>query len=491
MISAAVTNGAADMGGSGFGYGFATVEDPSWTIADVLAATGGRQVSGPAPAALRSVVTDSRAVRPGDLFVALKGERFDGTDFALAAARLGAAAVLAERPVATCPAAVILVSDCRRALGDLAAWRRARLTNLRVLAVTGSSGKTTVKEMTAAILARCGKVIKTKGNFNNLIGLPLSLLPASVRHDFAVLEMGMNRPGEIARLTAIADPDIACINNVQPAHLSGLGSVEAVAAAKGELFAAGRPEMIRVVNLDDPLAAPLAGTGDNVLGFGRGRGAAVRATHLRLLGAEGVDFTLHVGGDQERVHLPLMGEHNVANALAAAALCHAAGVGAGEIAAGLADVRPGDKRLRVMTQAGGLTVINDAYNANPASMKAALKALSALGGRGRRVAALGDMLELGDFSARAHREIGACAAAGHVDDLFAVGEFAPEVAAGARGAGMDPARVAACADKEEMAARLRALMEEGRLGRGDVLLVKGSRGMRMEEILSLIGVEGV
>jgi UDP-N-acetylmuramoyl-tripeptide--D-alanyl-D-alanine ligase len=330
-----------------FGYGFSTVQNPAWNLEQVVQATGGRVLNAQAGFRFRSVTTDSRLIEPGDLFLALKGEKFDGHDFLQLAVQKGAVGLVVERePDFSVPVAVVLVDDTLQALGDLAAYRRSIMPELLVLAITGSSGKTTVKEMTAAIFAQRFVVLKTKGNFNNLVGLPLSLLPVAYRHKVAVLEMGMNRPGEIARLTEIANPDLACIVNVQEAHLEGLGSIGGVARAKGELFAGIKSSGKIVVNLDDPEIRKLAmSSPQQQITFGLRRQAQVRATHVKNNGEQGMTFTLHIGAEKTRVKLGALGGHNVMNSLAAAALAYGSGLSLTEIAQGLQAVKAYDKRL--------------------------------------------------------------------------------------------------------------------------------------------------
>jgi UDP-N-acetylmuramoyl-tripeptide--D-alanyl-D-alanine ligase len=440
------------------------------------------------PAVFRAISTDSRAIGAGDLFVALPGDNFDGERFCAEAVRRGAAGVLVTKtPVPALPVPVIVVADTLTALGDLAAFRRAAMKKLKVLAITGSSGKTTVKEMTAAILARRCRIIKTSGNFNNLIGLPLSLLPVDDGHRVAILEMGMNQPGEIARLTEIARPDLACINNVQTAHLQGVAGLAGVARAKGELFAGMVAAGVLVVNLEDPLVRGLADQYSQPrITYGWRRQALVRATYLHNRGENGFSFTLKIGAEKGRVRLQCFGRHNVLNALAAAALAHGAGASFADIRGGLEQFSPYDKRLRLETGGGGLKVVNDTYNANPASMLAALETVRGLRRNHRAVAVLGDMLELGGASDTAHREIGAAVARLDFDYLLACGSFAALLAAGARAAGMDPARVHVFAGKEEMIACLRRLLRAGEIGAGDWLLVKGSRGAGMETVVAAL-----
>lgn len=476
---------------SGSGGDCVTIESRSWPVADVIAATGGKLVGGSRQAVFRAVSTDSRKVNREDLFVALAGDNFDGEKFCGAAVARGAAGVLVTKaPEAPLSAAVIVVADTLRALGDLAAFRRAGMKRLKVLAITGSSGKTTVKEMAAAIFGRRSRVIKTTGNFNNLIGLPLSLLPVNDRHRVAIMEMGMNQPGEIARMTEIARPDIACINNVQSAHLLGLATIAGVAKAKGELFAGMKPEGLLVVNLEDSLVSKMARQyGQAQITYGWRRQAMVRATYLYNRGEGGFSFTLNIGQEKGRVRLQCLGRHNVLNALAAAAMAHGAGVGFDDICRGLAQFAPYEKRLQIEGAASGFKVVNDTYNANPASMLAALETVQGLRRNHRSVAVLGDMLELGAGSGAAHRAIGAAVQRLGFDYLLAFGSFAEEMVAAARAAGMMVDRALAFDDKNKIVTCLRQLAGDGELGTGDWLLVKGSRGMAMETVIAALQEE--
>ncbi len=475
-------------GASDLASGHAVTADTAWSLSQVLLATGGRFISGSPRARFRAISTDSRTIEAGDLFVALNGENHDGLAYVHEAVRKGAAGVMvAQLPAASPSVPLILVADTMKALGDLAAYRRAQLANLTVLAITGSSGKTTVKEMVAAILGRHKKILKTKGNFNNLVGLPLSLLPANRQHQVAVLEMGMNRPGEIARLAEIADPDIACINNIQEAHLAGFGGIEGVARAKGELFAGVKSWATLVVNYDDKRVRALARRcGQKQISFGRHRQALVRATHIHNRGAAGMSFTLHIGAEKSRVNLQALGQHNVVNGLAAAAMAYAAGCRLPAIVNGLSEYSGFDKRLQVEQLANGLNVVNDTYNANPASMRAALETVAVMARGHLRVAVLGDMLELGEQSETAHAEIGCAVVRLGYDFLFAVGEFAADLAAGARCEGMAATRVRTFTDKEAMLAALETSIGRGEFGSGDWLLAKGSRGMRMETVITAL-----
>ena len=445
-------------------------------------------VGAPPDGPFTGVSTDSRRVEPGQLFVALEGPRFDGHDFVAAALEAGAAGAvvrrgfsLPERP----GACLFPVADTTRALGDLAAaWRREH--SARVVAVTGSNGKTTTKEMLAAVLGRRHRVLRNRGNFNNHVGLPLTLLTLSGEHTAVVVEMGMNAPGEIARLTQIAAPEVGLVTNVGPAHLGRLGSLEAIAAAKAELYQGLGPGDTAVVNADDPLLAPWAGRlACRVVTFGSGEGAMVRAGEADYGEAE-VRFRLELPGAAPcPVRLPVPGRHNLMNALAAAAAAWVLGLGSEEIAAGLADFAPVPGRFSPRRAPGGYTVIDDTYNANPASLAAGLEALAARREPGRRVLILGDMRELGPEAPRLHREAGGQAVAAGCALVWAVGRFAEEVAAGARAAGLAGARARAFADQRELAAAARESLRPE-----DVVLVKGSRSAGMERVVAaLLGEE--
>jgi len=460
----------------------------TWTFDDVVRATGAEVVRRGTAASFTGVATDSRALGRGALFVALRGERYDANHFAAEAAGAGAAGVVVERVPAELEGfrdlTILTVPDGLRALQDLASDLRRRLDPC-VLAITGSNGKTTTKEMLAAILVAAGGaagVLKTRVNLNNLIGVPLTLLRLTGAERHAVVEMGMNAPGEIRRLTEIADPDVGVITNVAPAHLEGVGSIEGVARAKGELFAGMRPDATAIVNADDPhvvaLGAAFAG---RVVRFSALDGGDVRAEDVRTDAQGAPGFRLFVGDARADVQLRISGRHNVANALAAAAAAYAVGVGIEAIAAGLGAALPVGSRMRVCPLPSGITVIDDSYNANPASMAAALRSLREAPAA-RRIAVLGDMLELGPDADALHRETGRLAGELGVDTLYLFGEHAPATAAGAREGGLAAAVVRELPTHAAIGEALRAMLRPG-----DWVLVKGSRGQRMEEVVRLLG----
>lgn len=417
------------------------------------------------------ISTDTRSVHPGDLFIPLRGERFDGHDYIAQALEAGAAAVLTERPDVPCEKQ-ILVPDTRAALQRLAEAYRLRFQPL-VVALTGSVGKTTTKEMTAAVFASHRVTMKTNGNFNNDIGVPLTLLRLTPEDQVAVIEMGMSHAGEISALTRLAHPDMAVITNVGTSHIGNLGSQENICRAKLEILEGLRTGGTVILNGDDPLLskADIPESFHRLLFGVDCPDAEVRAESV-CMSEHGSTFDICWQQERFTTAIQLAGRHNIMNALAAFAAGVTGGVPPEKAAAALAGVEPEGMRQRVRTLAD-CTVIEDCYNANPDSMRAALRVLGS--SRGRRIALLGDMLELGDFAAEAHRQIGAFAA-DHADLLVAVGSFAEDVAAGAARAGM---KTIDTPRREDAASHLKQMLRPG-----DVLLVKGSRGMRMEEILN-------
>ena len=457
-----------------------------WSRAEILAATGGKLAHVGERSRYGEVVTDSGKAMNGSVFIALKGERHDGHRFIGDAVRRGAACVIAHRKVARDAlggATLIRVADTLRALGDLARFRRVQLRP-KVLAITGSNGKTTTKEMLAAILEEAslhgqslrGKVLKTEGNFNNLVGLPLTLLRLRKQDKVAIVELGTNHPGEIERLAKIADADLAIITSVGAAHLEGLHSLAGVAREKGALYRNLNIGGAIVVNLDDPWVKRLG-----ALFKGKrwtyGRTGQVRAEDVALRNAHGLTFTLRVGGRRATVRLNYLGQHNVANALGAATMALAVGASLSAVRRGLARAKPYAMRMQIDSWRG-VGIINDAYNANPTSMQAALQTLAEIPPRGRKIAVLGDMFELGRHTVRQHRELGKAAARANLDHLYLLGAQADAVRRGALGAGMPEEKITVGKDHADVAANVRAAARAG-----DWLLIKGSRGMAMEKIL--------
>jgi UDP-N-acetylmuramoyl-tripeptide--D-alanyl-D-alanine ligase len=459
-----------------------------WTLDAALQATRGLLVGRQDRRRFSGICTDSRSLRAGELFLALKGDRFDGHDFISQVIDGGAGGVVAARDRweamggSPLPVPVIVVEDALAALGDLAAWWR-QLHPVPLVAITGSNGKTTTKEMVAAVMARHWPILKNQGNLNNLVGLPLTLLQLTRAHEAAVVEMGMNHPGEIARLTQIAAPDVGLITNIHPAHLEGLGSIEGIQAAKGELFSGLSGRATIVVNRDDPRVVELA---TSFPGRHVGFSTLDPAAHVTVAKVVGMDhestrFILRLGDETREIRIHVAGRHHLANAVAAAAVAWALKIAPGDIAAGLASFRPFDKRMEILALAGRVHLINDTYNANPGSMTAALQTLRALKAGGRAVAVLGDMLELGERSPELHWKVGRIAAQEGVDYLLAMGKQAHHLLGGAAEGGMPSECLIQGYDHGELAHKARALLTPGAW-----LLVKGSRGMRMEKVVDTL-----
>jgi len=449
-----------------------------FTIEEIVRATGG-DLFGNAEGGVSGVSTDSRRTKVGELFIPLRGERFDGHDFIAVMASQGVRVFLArsgwcEENGVPDGSTIVVVKDTLRAYGDLASYHRRRF-HIPVVGITGSNGKTTVKEMLASILALTAPGLKTAGNLNNLVGLPRMLLELNPDHRWAVLEMGMSEPGEIDRLAAMAAPVVGVITNAFAAHLESMGSVEAVARAKGELFLRLPPGGCAAYNGDDPLIsrAPTP-TGVRRLSFGL-HGAEVTAGEIESQGRHGQTFTLHLAGKEIKVHLKALGLHNIANALAATAAASALGVAPELIGKGLECFTPYDKRFN-LEEVGGIVLIDDSYNANPASMRAALMTLRDIREECRAMAVLGDMLELGSGAGEAHRELGRVTAS-CVERLYVMGEMAEMVAQGAREGGLPQDAVLVAATHEEILADLLKAAAPG-----DFILVKGSRGLAMDTV---------
>ncbi len=459
-----------------------------WTLDAVLEATGGQLLSKADAHSFVGVSTDGRTLSSGDLFIALKGESFDGHQFVGQAIDRGAAGVVVALREAEAVdiqrlrVPVIGVPDTLRAFGDLAAFWRHRHA-IPVVAITGSNGKTTTKEMVAAILCRSWRVLKNRGTFNNLVGLPLTLLQLDNTHQAAVVELGTNQPGEIERMTEIVRPDVGLITNIQPAHLGGLGSLEGIQAAKGELFAGMAETATIVVNQDDPRILALAASfRGRQVGFSAA-GAAAEVTLDRIVSMDehGTHFLLRLDEEIHNIRLPIMGRHHLSNAVAASAVAWTLNLPVDTIAEGLAHLQPVEKRMQILVLSGPMHIINDTYNANPGSMAAAIDTLIQVKKQGRALAVLGDMLELGEESATLHWQVGNIAANEGVDHLFAMGDQASNLLAGASEAGMDRDRLTLATDHGEIAGALQGLICDG-----DWVLVKGSRGMRMEKVIEIL-----
>ncbi len=455
------------------------------TVQEIASAVGGSLVGSPPDGrTVSSVVVDSRQVTPGALFVALKGQKHDGHEFVLDAFVKGAKAALVERvPVDpsgqtdTGRLPMVVVDDTLSALLRLAGYWRQKL-NLKVVGVTGSVGKTTTKEVIAGTLERRFRVLKSEGNLNTEIGMPLTLLKATPRHEVLVLEMGMYDVGEIRTLARLARPDVGVVTNVGPNHLERLGSIERIADAKAELVEGLTAEGLAVLNFDDERVRAMSSrTRAGVVYYGLDPRADCWADNVQGRGLQGIELDLHHDRAQLHVRMLLLGLHSVHAALAASAVGFGLGMSLDEVAEALHEVSPA---LRLIVAAGvnGSTIIDDTYNASPASTLAALNLLADL--EGRKVAVLGDMLELGPYTDEGHRLVGR-RAADVTSILVAVGQLGAIIGQEALASGKEPSAVF-FADSSEAAIRtLKELLQPG-----DCVLVKGSRGMRMEEI-----VEGI
>ena len=459
-----------------------------WSAGDILAATGGRLLSGSRRTVFSGIGIDSRKLAEGDLFIAIVGETHDGHAFAPeVVARGGRGLVVKESrlPEADLNAwarqgvVCIAVPDTGRALGAVAAFHRRRMP-ARIIALTGSNGKTTTRAMTAAVMNRDRPTLATEGNLNNEIGLPLTLLRLQPEHVLAVVEMGMNHPGEIDRMARVAVPDIGMILNVAPAHLEGLRSVEGVRRAKGELLRHIQPTGKAILNGDDPHCRQLGQECPvETLLFGFAPEAAVRAVDL-VSGPRGWRFQLELPTGDIAVRLQLPGKFMVANALAAAAAAYCCDIPLDIIKAGLESVEAVDGRMQLVHLPWGITLINDCYNANPASTAAAITTLTRMKGASRGALVLGDMLELGPEAEHWHRRTGRKVGQAGLDRLFVHGAFAAALREGALEAGMDSDRILV----GDIAAISAALTQW--LTPGDWVLVKGSRGMRMERVIAAL-----
>jgi UDP-N-acetylmuramoyl-tripeptide--D-alanyl-D-alanine ligase len=479
------------------------------SLADILAAAGGRLlVTDEAVRAdqipVRGISIDSRRLQPGDVFFALHGERFDGHDFVPQAVHRGAsAAVVSERWVRerregehregerrkgerrkkerrekeneSVP--LVVVADPLTALQEVAADHRRRL-DLVLIGVTGTNGKTTTKDMLAAILSRRDVTLKTQGNYNNQVGVPLTLLRLRPEHRLAVVEMGMSGPGEIRRSAAISRPQHGLITNVGPAHLLQMHDLEAIARAKFELLEMLPDDGLAFLNADDDrLRAQKIIPAARTVTFGMRPDASYRAADVRFLGKEGTEFTAPGLGI---FRIPTWGRHNVFNALAAIAVGRELGLGADDLRAALSAFSPSPMRMERL-EIGSITVFNDAYNANPPSMRAALDVLASAPAAGRRIAVLGDMRELGREEIAAHREIGRLVASLSPDELVTVGELAAEIRREALTQGYSSRRSRHCATAGEAASILKEMIHDG-----DVVLLKASRAVHLEEILPIL-----
>ena len=453
---------------------------PPFTVQDIVRATQGALVTGDLAVPVTGVSIDSRTLGVGEAFFAIRGYRLDGHAFLGEAAGRGAACLVVHSLHDDVPANVplVLVEDTTKALGRLAAYHRARFS-IPVVAVTGSNGKTTTKELIAGVLGTRWQVLKPSASFNNQWGLPLTLLKWAPEHEAVVVELGTNRPGEIAHLAGLARPTVGVVTNVAAVHTEFLSSLDGVREEKAGLVRAVPADGWVVLNADDARVAGLTrDAAARVITYGRAATAQVRAVGDAVEAARGVTFALETGGARATVTLALAGRHNVVNALAAAAVGVALGVPLEAIARGLAEAQPVAGRC-VWRAAGQVRILDDTYNANPVSLRAALETVAARRGTGRLVVVLGDMLELGAITEEAHRDAGRAAVAAGADELVGVGRSALWAVEAAREAGLAQAHHATTFE-DTVAHLLKRLVP------GDTVLVKGSRGMRLERVVDAL-----
>ncbi len=460
------------------------METVVWTIDEIIKATGGELLAAKSFHGFTGISIDSRNISDNELFVAVKGQNHDGHGFVQDVIKKGVRGIVVDRekfsPMIEARGIsdvyCILVDDTIRALGDLAAFHRQRFS-IPIICITGSNGKTTTKEMTASILGQKFKTLKTLGNLNNEFGVPLTIFRMNHSHGAAVLELGMNHPGEIRRLSEICRPDLGIITNIGPAHLEGLGSIENVMSAKGELIENIKQDGVIILNGDDTCSLRLGGTARRKVSyFGRSIYADIRAIDIVKQQKQTV-FTLELPNEKISVTINAPGQFMVLNALAASAVGYLSGLNASEIKSGIEAFTPVKGRMNVKESRLGFFIIDDSYNANPGSMEAAIKTLVSLKGREKGALVAGDMLELGKDAQRLHENIGQFAAGSGVNRLFLTGDYAPSVKKGAQSQGMTDQDII-IGDKSEL---VKSLVKF--LAPKDWVLVKGSRGAGMEEIV--------
>ncbi|MTI61676.1 MAG: UDP-N-acetylmuramoyl-tripeptide--D-alanyl-D-alanine ligase [Firmicutes bacterium] len=455
-------------------------------LGEIVKAVGGVLVQGNRSKKIKGVSIDSRTIKADELFIAIPGEKFNGHDFiADAAVNAAAAFIISDEVELLERAAYIVVDDTTEALQQLAAYYRQQIDDLTVIAITGSAGKTTTKDMIAALLASKYKVHKTQGNFNNYYGLPLTLLEMQGDEDIAVLEMGMSSLGEISLLTSIALPQIGVITNVGETHLESLGTIENVAQGKSELIAGLPEDGIAILNYDNSYVRGMKSVfkGEKIIYYGFNKAVDISASNIRI-DNKGTSFLIEYQDDKRDVLIDKPGRHNVYNALAAIAVARELAVDWNSIKKALLSVELSSLRWDVQKKKGGITIINDSYNANPLSMEAAVDAVCE-SAEDRVILVLGAMLELGSNESRAHLELGKKIADSAVDVLITVGEIAQLIARGAIQGNMKKENIHIFDNNKQAAVLLNNILVGN-----DTVLVKGSRGNKMEEIVEIIGGQG-
>ncbi|MFH0925811.1 MAG: UDP-N-acetylmuramoyl-tripeptide--D-alanyl-D-alanine ligase [bacterium] len=457
------------------------------TIDEIVEVTKGELLGNPPQKGFFEVSTDSRTIKPDSLFIALKGDKFDGHNFINAASERGATGVVVseglnnkQEIIGNKQQCLIQVRDTLTALQELAHFYKSKM-KLRTIAITGSNGKSTTKEMVASVCSQRLRVLKTEGNNNNLIGLPLTLLKLQPEHQVDVLELGMNKKGEIRRLTEISEPDYGIITNINMSHIEFFKSVDEIAEAKAELFQTMNKKAIAILNADDFYFSKLKRfVKGSLITVGIKNKADVMAMDIKSKNGK-TYFTLRTSTGEIPIYLPLVGEFNVINALYAAAIGTRYYSNLDIIRVGLEKVKDMPMRMNITSIGNKINVINDAYNANPASMKEAIKVLKEINPDSRHIAIIGDMLELGDWTENAHRDIGNYIAKFNLSYLFTLGSAAQILAQEAIRQGMNKDSVFICEDHGDIAQRLKDIVREG-----DWLLVKGSRRMAMEKVINAL-----
>ncbi|MCR4434566.1 MAG: UDP-N-acetylmuramoyl-tripeptide--D-alanyl-D-alanine ligase [Clostridiales bacterium] len=445
---------------------------------EVIQATNGVLVSGEIKTEFGSISTDSRKMREGSLFIPIIGEKFDGHDFIRNSFEAGALGTLTQKESVPAGGRVVIkVESTMKAMHDLARYYRQKF-RIPFVGVTGSVGKTSTKDMIAGVLGQKFNVLKTAGNYNNEVGLPLTIFNLDSFHEAAVIEMGMSGFGEIRRLTSIAKPDIAVITNIGLSHIEKLGSRQNILKAKMEILEGLDRSGLVVLNGDDKL---LYGLKDllkfRTVFFGMEDGLDYQAYNIKNLGENGISFETAVGNKEYKVHIPVPGLHNVHNALAAIAVGIELGMSMEKVISGIGEFSQGNMRLNIVN-CGKIKIINDTYNASPQSMEAAISVLKDLGGKSRTIAVLGDMLEMGDWAYKAHLDVGRFAVSKEVNYIVTVGQHGKNIAEGAMEAGASKSNVFFFENNDEAVQFLQGFVKDG-----DVILVKGSRGMKMEQVV--------
>lgn len=453
------------------------------TYNEVLIATSGKLICGDSTGEFDSISTDSRKINSGDLFIPIAGEKFDGHDFAISALNAGAAAVITHKVIDPIPGkTIILVKDTLIALREIAAYYRSKF-DIPVVAITGSVGKTSTKDMIGSVLKQKYNILKTEGNFNNEIGLPLTVFNLGSSHEAVVLEMGMSGFGEISHLSYIAKPDIAVITNIGISHIEKLGSRQNILKAKLEILENLNDKGLLVLNGDDKL---LYGLKDllkfRVVYYGMEEGMDYQAFNVKNAAENGIYFEITIKNTDYKIHILSPGVHNVYNALAAIAVGIEQKLPIEMIIQGIGEFTSSKMRMDIITH-GEMKVINDTYNASPQSMEAAINVLKDISVHNRKIAILGDMLEMGEWAHKAHFDIGKFAVSRGIDYILTVGENGKVIGDGAIDAGAEVNTIISFHNNKEVNDFL-----DGFVRKGDVILVKGSRGMKMEEIVNHLGI---